>query len=247
MVYPGKRTYGRGEVILWELKLFGDCADHDRFLEVFLPAMEEASYTVDERWQRRNGLWGHFDVRAVHVANGLRWEPLVQDGRLDLRYRPTPWQWAEGREGIASRGPRVLRRLEWVNAFDLTLPAMPGSQPSPTLESQEGIPSSLTHVLALLVARLNHLWGSGSGDPLELPEFLDETQRRALALALAKGADIHPQYHNLVPAPKDMLGKWIGTQSFSSLPPPLLPYLDLAAIVHIGRYTQFGCGSFLLR
>jgi hypothetical protein len=46
--YPRKVTYGQGEMILWELKLFGESADHGFFLEVILPAIEEAGYISDE-------------------------------------------------------------------------------------------------------------------------------------------------------------------------------------------------------
>ena len=53
-VYPDKTTYGQGELILWELKLIGESADHGFFLEVILPAIEEASYTSDPRWHRPN-------------------------------------------------------------------------------------------------------------------------------------------------------------------------------------------------
>ena len=73
-VYPGKLTYGRGELILWELDLLGENADHGLFLEVILPAIEEAGSVSDPRWQHTNTLWGHFDTHAVYAARGPRWK-----------------------------------------------------------------------------------------------------------------------------------------------------------------------------
>ncbi len=47
--------------------------------------------------------------------------------------------------------------------------------------------------------------------------------------------------------PKGWPGKWIGKQFFSaSLPARLLPYLELASILHVGKDTHFGCGTFRL-
>ncbi len=45
--YPGKHTYGEGELILWELKLLGNDADNNIFLEYILLANEEASEKND--------------------------------------------------------------------------------------------------------------------------------------------------------------------------------------------------------
>ena len=119
--YPGKRTYGRGELILWELKLIGESADHGFFLEAILPAMEEAGYTSDPKWNRPNRLWGRFDIHSVYVARGSNWEPLVTDGRLDLRYNASPIQWAEGLTFGLESGNRFSHptRLTWLTPFDL--------------------------------------------------------------------------------------------------------------------------------
>jgi len=93
--YPNKRAFGPGEVILWELKLIGNSADHGIFLELILPAMEQAATTTDARWSRHNGLWGHFDIQAIYISRGTRWEPIVTNGKLNLNYRASPTQWAE--------------------------------------------------------------------------------------------------------------------------------------------------------
>jgi hypothetical protein len=53
--------------------------------------------------------------------------------------------------------------------------------------------------------------------------------------------------HDLVRPGKGWPGQWIGKQTFArSIAPALLPYLDLAAILHVGRHTHYGCGTFRL-
>ncbi len=253
MVYPGKQTYVQGEVLLWELKLFGESADHEFFLEQILPAMEEASYTVDKRWERPNSLWGHFDIDAVYVANGLQWEPLVREGRLDLRYRPTPWQWAEGRDDDPAmnyfRGHRLYKQLRWLTPFDLSLPGTASTLSGDSLITEQGTgaATSLAQVLEALILRLNHVLSDSSRHSLSLWDRLDKEQHIEFERALVQGAEIHYRYQDLSPTGKGVPGRWVGTQSFLSISPLFLPYLDLAAIVHIGRYTQFGCGTFLVR
>jgi hypothetical protein len=251
MRYPAKRTYSRGELLFWELKLFGDAADHDLFLELILPAMEEAGYTSDQRWQRHNGLWGHFDVYAVRVARGRHWEPLVEQGRLDLRYHPTPWQWTEDRQApapqpsVAVIRPR-FRRVRWLTPFDPTLPPINAAGRNGAGAGEADVPECLAHLLALFLLRLNELFGNTSGDPLDLPGQLNADEQDALAQALLQGADIRQRHHELESVRRSVPGRWRGTQVFEPVPPELLPYLDLASLLHIGGYTQFGCGTFLL-
>jgi hypothetical protein len=231
--YPGKSVYGEGEILLWELKLFGKDADHELFLEVILPAMEEAGFREDRRWRQRRGLWGHFDIDSVYVARSRQWEPLVQGGRLDLRYRPTRQQWALDTKQADIEG-KVFREIFWLAPFDLDAP--------PEIEAD-----SLAPILSALIARLNHLVGDFFEFPLGIRDRLDAEQRVRLEPSSSHGARIRHGDHNLSPVPDGFPGKWIGTQRFRSIPPLLLPYLELASILHVGRHTQFGCGTFLLR
>ena len=241
-VYPGKRTYGQGELILWELKLLGESADHGLFLEVLLPAIEEAGYTSNSRWRRPNKLWGRFDIHAVYVARGSRWEPLVSEGKLDLRYRATPLQWVEG---VACDVTSVQRlgespHLRWLTPFDFDT-AMAGNsppkRPNKTPSSDE-IPT-LRDILEALLSRLSSLMKV----PDDLWSRLDPEEQSALRKILERS---NLGLHNLKPAPKHWPGRWIGTQVFSSISSPILPYLELASIVHIGKQTHFGCGTFVL-
>jgi hypothetical protein len=246
-VYPGKRTYGQGELILWELKLLGESADHGLFLEVILPAMEEAATTSDPRWRRPHSLWGQFDIHAIYVARGARWEPLVQEGQLDLRYHATPTQWAEGLTFEPS-SERVLDRLTWLTPFDLT--SQPAGRRKRRAARFKTIPANevptLHGILEALVARMAALLPGKYTTPEDVWNSLNAEERSALEKALELATRIPVQHHKLQPVPKHWPGRWIGTQTFQFIPRPLLPYFELASILHIGRQTHFGCGTFVV-
>lgn len=230
-VYPGKRSYGEGELIPWELKLLGESADHGQFLEVILPAMEEAATTTDSRWQNRGDLWGQFDIHAVYAARGHRWELVVEDGKLDLDYRPAPAQWAEDLT-FESRTDRVMDRLTWVTPFDL--PHSAGKAPS------------LHTLLEALIVRMSELLPGKHNTPDDVWDALNEEERSTFEEALELATRIPVQHHKIEPAPKDYAGRWTGEQQFQFIPNPVLPYLELASILHVGKQTHFGCGTFVI-
>lgn len=242
-VYPGKRSYGQGEVLLWELKLLGESADHGLFLEVILPALEEAATTSDPRWHRARSLWGGFDVEALYVAYGPRWEPIVQEGRLDLNYRVMPTQWAEGL-ALQPESRQVLERLSWVTPFDLS-PQWDASAPPPKRIPAREVPT-LERLLEALVVRVAQLLPGKHNTPDDVWESLEAEERTALQEAFEVAARVPVVRHRLKRAPRDWPGRWQGTQTFQFIPPSLLPYLELASILHIGRQTHFGCGTFTL-
>lgn len=254
-VYPGKRTYGQGELILWELKLIGESADHGFFLEVILPAMEEAGYTSDPRWNRPNKLWGQFDIDSIYVARGPDWEPLVSDGRLDLRYRANPAQWAEGLTSELESGRfDSPTRLTWLTPFDLG--GNSHGRPRKTKRKRPDEIPSLKIILDALLSRLSSLIPSLCSDPGDAGDILrsEEQSERGHPCPhnpsiqdVMEQADNVPILHeDLGTAPKSWPGRWIGTQIFSYIPPPVIPYLELASILHIGKQTHFGCGTFAL-
>lgn len=248
--YPDRQSYGRGEAILWELKLMGNSADHGLFLELVLPAMEEAASTSDPRWRRSNWLWGGFDIHAVYVARGARWEPLVSDGRLDLDYRASPAQWAEGLTfGQDSR--RRFRNLTWITSFDLG--EMPDALDSPHRAPTKGkIPPrevpTIRGILDALIARMTLFLPRKHSTPEDVWALLDAQEQANLRRVLGKAQRIsRRQTLSLEPAHKNCPGRWIGSQTFAgAIPKSLLPYLELAAILHVGRQTHFGCGTFRL-
>jgi hypothetical protein len=258
--YPGKRGYGQGEPILWELKLLGNDADHGVFLELILPAMETAATTSDERWRRQRALWGRFDIQSVYVGRGPRWEPIVQDRRLDLGYRVTPAQWADGLT-LDEPSKQRQRRLAWLTPFELdaqepTLDPLPEKGEDEDEAAAAGLPAlriprpstrtpapTLRVILDVLMARLA---------PLATPGAKRATAEQAWALLtpeeqVAVWLDCEEgrlAKVNLERSDKDAPGHWIGEQTFTKIPPRLAPYLELAAALHIGQHTHFGCGTF---
>jgi len=247
LAYPSKRAYGPGEVMLWELKLLGDSAEHGLFLELILPAMEEAAATTDPRWHRPYSLWGRFDISAVYAARGARWEPVVSEGRVNLEYRPSPSQWADGLT-FSPNPERRFRSLIWITPVDLgQLPDAPHPHrrrvPSSHAPTFHGILDALMERMALFLP------GKRAAQPTGAPRgwaLLSPAEQTALWLVLEQTRPSLFQQHALEPPPRDWPGRWIGTQSFEAIPTPLLPYLQLASILHIGKQTHFGCGTFRL-
>jgi hypothetical protein len=249
--YPGKRTYGQGEVILWELKLVEDSADHGLFLELILPAMEEAASTSDPQWHRPNSLWGRFDIQAVYAARGARWEPMVSAGRLDLYYRANPTQWAEGLTfGLDLK--RRFHRLTWITPFDFGLPILDfgldraSDNPKSEIQNPQLVGPTLQTILDALMDRMTLFLPGKNRTAKDAWALLSPDEQTAIGLALQQAKPFSQQRQALEPAPKEWPGRWIGTQTFTTIPERLLPYLELAAILHIGKQTHFGCGTFVL-
>ena len=245
-VYPGKQIYGRGELILWELKLTGESADHGLFLEVILPALEEAGTVSDQQLQRKNGLWGRFDIQAIYAARGPQWQPVVSDGRLNLNYRVTPVQWAEGLT-LEPRSERVLDRLTWITPFDFSDADETGRRRKRRKRIPPHRVPTLQSMLDSLVSRMSLLLPGKYNTPDDVWAILSAEEQAELRAAIEQASHIPIHHKSLRPAPRSWPGCWIGTQTFASIPHPIIPYLELASILHIGRQTHFGCGTFAIR
>ena len=155
---------------------------------------------------------------------------------MNLDYRAAATQWAEGLT-FGSDLTRRLQRLTWITPFDLAQPRAPDSPPrSPK--------SSILHnILDALMERMTLFLPSKRRVAADAWALLDSEEQTALWLALEQTL---PQRSLLDPAPRDWPGRWMGAQMFKTLPPRLLPYLELASILHIGRQTHLGCGTFRL-
>ncbi len=251
-VYPGKAMYGPGELILWELKLFGERGDHGFFLEVILPALEELGSTSASPWYQQNSFWGRFDIQAVYAARGTRWEPVVSDSRLDLRYRPTPSQWNEGLTfGLDVK--EKFKALTWLTPFDFTISSATLDNPNPPpppLPRSGKIPGvevpTLQDLLEALIARVAHLLPGKHTTPDDVWNMMSTQEQMSLVEAINQTGKIKIRGHNLKPASKHWPGRWIGKQTFSTIPFSIVPYLELASILHLGRQTHFGCGTFVV-
>ena len=244
--YPGKHIYGQGEHILWELKMVGASADHGLFLEVILPAMEEASTTTDPRWAHPNSLWGGFDIQAIYAARGRHWEPVASDGKLDLRQRVRPNQWAEGLT-FTSDAERVLDQLSWPTGFDLApRHGDAGAAKAGTAHGAKRAPD-LAQILEALAARLMAFVPGKHLATADMGQFLSPDDQTQLRGAIEQAAEFPVIRQQIEPVPRGWPGQWGGSQKFLVIPDPIVPYLELASILHIGRQTHFGCGTFILK
>lgn len=241
-VHPGKLTYGQGELVLWELTLMGKSAEHGLFLETILPAMEEAGATSDPRWRYPNSLWGRFDIHSVYAARGTHWEPIVQDGKLDLRYRATSTQWAEGLT-FDAKSERVFDHLTWLTPFDFSKRKVSASRPK-TIPAGE-VPT-LLRILEHLIIRVTPFLAGKRNTPEDVWSILETEERSSLEAVVEQAARIPIHHRDINPAPRNWPGRWIGTQTFPSIPSPIVPYLELASILYVGRQTHFGCGTFVI-
>ena len=249
-VYPGKLIYGRDEIILWEMKLFGRDADHGLFLETLLPAVEEAGITRNPHWKQPAKLWGNFDISAVSVARGLRWEPIVQDSQIDLKTFPTPMQWAEDLH-FTQDAEKPLSKLTWLTPFAFDNAGRKntrqgkrrGRSNQKQRRAQSFEPPTLDSILAAMAPHISRniaIW-QPDGDALDEEEAAETWQavrQRARQVKLIR--------NDLGRPPKNWPGQGAGVQLFDLIPPVLEPYLTLASILHVGQYRHFGCGTFML-
>ena len=236
-----KRAYGKGELIVWELKLMGEDADHGLFLELVLPAMEKAATRkVNTSSRGIRNLWGHFDIQAIYVSRGRSWEPLVEEGRLNLRYRATHTQWAEGLV-LGETMRSNFHYLTWLTPFEFAETQDQGLAriTNPTLRD----------ILDALMIRMTFFL-PGRPDVQRIPEVLaripsEEQERIEWSLRQEESQPLIQQ-EALQASPKEWPGHKIGMQVFQDIQLPLLPYLELASILHIGEHTHLGCGTFVL-
>jgi len=236
---------------LWELKLFGESADHGLFLEIIMPAIEEAGLSHDKRMAYPNCLWGKFDIFAVYAARGNQWEPFVENGQLDLNYQATPFQWSENLSYTVNPElpPDTIR---WLAPYNL-------SDKSDTNHSRKtrrlnrkhqmrAIPApSLKEIIEALIFRLSNLIAGKITNFDELWKFLDQKQQTALKKAWNQASHIPIYKKNLCVPPAHWPGVAMGAQTYTAaFPEVLIPMLGLATILHIGRYTHYGLGTFTI-
>jgi len=241
MPYPGKRCYGKGELIFCEIKLLGDEADHRLILEVIVPALEELGSRRDSRWNYSNCLWGHFDIHAVYTAAGEKWTSLVREGQLDLNLRPDPLQWSQGmRFSPCLKRPRD--RMRWITPFH-----SPDEKGEGTARIQERIPS-LAAILDALALRLSGLMSGKKYYTLQnFWEMLSEEQAQTFREARIAVSRIPMIEYETHAGSAWQLDQNTGTQIFSTrIPEEVYPWFALASVLHIGDYTHFGWGTFVI-
>jgi hypothetical protein len=243
--YPVKSDYGLDEPVLWEIKLLGTAADHGLFLEYVLPALERAATQACPCPVESKGFWGQFRIHAIYAARGLRWEPLVMGGELNLAYRPTPIQWAEGLT-FTCADIYAPRNLAWLTPFDLGPEPVRSSRRRAIAAADVPTVEGLIHALMQRVARLLPVKNATPDDVWAL--LPAETQAPIWGKLNRLRNRTQLRLYDLHRPAQAWYGRWIGTETFAeSTPPALVPYLELASILHVGHFTHFGCGTFTLR
>ncbi len=242
--YQHKRSYGYDELVFLELKLIGNAADHGFFLEVLLPAMEEAGRTPIEEARHSNRLWGAYEISAVYIASGSKWRPIAEEGSIDLDYRPKPNQWIEDLKLVRTDGSRMLDKITWLTPFDPYPQEVDGEDVPVKLE--KGLPRPDV-IFDQLMIRLNSLT-PGKGESLE--RLLDGfTEEEILLFEGARDVSRRIPVLRTDARQTNHFGRrrMMGTQIFAtSIPGHIIPFLTLASILHIGRYTQYGFGTFII-
>ncbi len=242
--YPGKKSYSSGELIFWELKLMGESADHGIFLETILPALEETGFTSEAPWSSAHTLWGHYDIHAVYAARGERWEPIIQEGKLDLQCKPTSHQWASNLD-LESPLKFDSLNLEWITPFDLRTNLLanryrnrrgkrPYKNEMPTLQ----------RILNALLERVSQLLPAKHAPSADIWEVVGEDEQFQLMDVLEQASHTSIQKYQFTYPPKEWPGRWIGHERLTHVPQAAIPYLQLASILHIGKQTHLGCGTF---
>jgi hypothetical protein len=166
---------------------------------------------------------------------------------LNLRYRATSLQWAEGIESVMQL-ERSFYRLNWITPCELQPVSAPTTRcattdPSHSIDESPGLKA----ILEALIERICHVMPGKVHTPEELWKRVGTEEQAYFLDAMDQVARVGVRRNQLVGVPKGWPGKWIGKQWLDQVvPPAALPYLHLASIVHVGRYTHFGCGTFLL-
>lgn len=220
--YRVKQTYGYGEIIPCELKLFGRNASHELFLELILPVLEAAGLNPDSHW---NGM----HVESVYVARGRQWEPVVENGQIDFSIRPGTRQWCDGLDlTIIPAGH--THRLRWYTPYAHTPePPLIRKREHLCRLAQENAPG-MSALVQALAARLEKVAPEISNDWLSDIEDL--------------AVEVQSDPSNVNCPPKNWPGTVWGDQELSHVPEQMMPILRLASMLHIGFHTHVGCGNF---
>jgi hypothetical protein len=163
---------------------------------------------------------------------------VASDGKLNLRYRATPNQWADGLT-FTPTSQRTLDHLTWLTPFDL--------QDSSGLTNPKSLYAPiLPKLLEALAARMSLFIPGKRRAHADVWNVLSAEDQAALRGAIEQAAEFPVRRQDIERAPKGWPGRWIGAQTFLFIPDPFVPYLELASILHIGKQTHFGCGTFVL-
>lgn len=240
--YPSKVIYTEGDIIFFELKLFGADAEHDFFLETILPAIEDIGYKKDRDWYKSSTLWGHYDVSYICIADGFNWIPLAEDGVINLKYNPNPWQWlnVDTHEKFKLMMSHKYRAVEWLKGVTL-------SDDLQTDNIDENY-RSLYFLMSSILERMNYLLEVSNRSKLTIFDLMDNNeQKENFEIALEDSKKVLFGRHDLSISHSKSAGRWFGTQKFNQdIQSIFIPYLNLGSVFHIGDNINYGAGTFSL-
>ncbi|GAB4495055.1 MAG: hypothetical protein OHK0052_01620 [Anaerolineales bacterium] len=223
-LYPHSKRHGFGDYLFMEVKLLGERASHEFFITYLLPAFE----VLGSKRQRsdRYVLWGHYDISHIWVAHGRTWQPIVEDSKLNLKLRPTTAQWAQNLPTRPTDLP-TYSQIIWHTAYKFEQIQIP--------MLNDLLNQLLERLVNLLpnVENINQLW-----------QKLTVEEQTDLLFALRESEKIRLTHHKITRDRKTQICS--GWQQFETIPAALLPYLELAAILHLGKDTHYGLGTFHL-
>jgi hypothetical protein len=211
--------------------------------------MEEACITNNPEWNSRNRLWGHFDILNIYAALGNTWQPFVSNGKLNLELRINPKQWLEGLD-FKPTALRDLKYIDWVVPADLSEDysgyfALDLPDEKEKLKFCKAPPLSL--ILFSLIQRINRLLYEPTRSLIKIEDVLKAADEKAFLNAFQQSIQANITDNKFKEVPHSWPGKFYGLQKYSSISRAITPYLNIASILHVGKYTHFGCGTFEMR
>ena len=213
-----KKVYRSGEYFAFEIRLFGQAAQHRLLVERLLPAIEMGG--------KLNGIgswidipqsgYGRFEIDKVLVARSDKWEEV---------YNPRQWFLREvvpdDVNALITESTEPRTTLTWLTPFCLKQKNKNIAEPD------------LASLVKFISVRLTQMQPEFCRD--HFTELLDQAQQvRVLQRDL--------QLVELFEKRSDMFH--IGKITFEQLPPPLAWMLDIGSIIHIGKATRYGNGVY---
>ncbi|MBF0476700.1 MAG: hypothetical protein HQK59_12900 [Deltaproteobacteria bacterium] len=216
------------------------------FLEIIMPALEEACTTGDSRRRSSLGLWGRSGIQAVYVARGLHWEPLVQHGQLDLRYKAGPTQWAEGLD-FDSCSSLAFNQLTWVKPFHFESPGTDLQRPPGQAGPASNRAPTLRQLYDAFVARVSPLILNKRHPSDTFWNLLTKQDQLSLEAAIEQSSRVRLSFKAFKAGRAQTPDTFFGIQRFAPvIPKVIVPLLGLGSIIHLGRHTHLGHGTFYL-
>ena len=213
-----KKIYRAGEYFAFEIRLFGQAAQHRLLIERFLPAIEMGG--------KLNGIgswidipqsnYGCFEVHKVLVARPDKWVEV---------YNPRQWFFQEvvpdDVNAAVAQTSEQRTTLTWLTPFCLKQ------------KNTHIVEPDIASLVKFISVRLIQLQPSFCRD--HFTEILAQAQKVRIFQHDLRLVELFEKRSDMF-----QIGKII----FEQLPPPLARMLDIGSIIHIGKATRYGNGIY---